>query len=288
MRLGEIILFLGIWSPFSGSVILSQEVADPSVLGESFSASAAASTAPHRLDAFVNWDYRHRQKLKGWRNTAILIRKTLAEWSRGPEVGETVENAGPTALRGFLTQLDSRRGDGGMHMVYLSAHQSPAGEWEFPDRQKIAWEQLLAGMSLDPDPRRIIILDACHAEAVPDEWRRKLVSRGFCLFASSPRELTFELIVNRRQPVWFEKRYPQELAWLEDHFGKKWLRKDSRLSFLGFVWLRAFLKTKTPPRTAKEWNLFLRTCEAEAEAFRRESSRRLSSTIRMLPPSDSG
>lgn len=282
------ILFLGIWSPFSGSVTLSQEVTGPSVFGENFATSALVPPEPFRLDAFVNWDYRHRQKLKGWRNTSILIRKTLAEWGRGPEAGDTVENGDPMELRGFLSQLDSHGAEGSAHVVYLSSHQSPAGEWEFPDRQKIAWEQLLAGVGLDPDPLRIIILDTCYAEAVPEEWRSQLVSRGFCLFASSPRELTFELMVNRRQPVWFDKRYPQELAWLESRFGKKWLRNDSRLSFLGFIWLRAYLKTKKPPKTTKEWSLFLRACEAEAEAFRRESSRRLSSTIRMRPPPDSG
>lgn len=285
MRIEVIILFLGIAGLFSGSALLSQEVADPSVPGENQGSPQAAGKAPYRLDAFVNWDYRHRPKLKGWRNTAILIRQILAEWNKGAVGGETVENGGPSGLQGFLGKLDSPKTGGAAHLIYLSSHQSPAGEWEFPNRQKIPWENLLADLSLPPDPHRIIILDVCHAAAVPDKWQRQLAPQGYSLLASSPQELTFELILNRRQPVWFKKRYPQEIAWLEQHFGEKWLRTDSRVSFLGFIWLRVFLKTQEAPRSGADWDRFLRRCEAEAVAFRNESSRKLSSTLQMTAPS---
>jgi hypothetical protein len=259
-------------------VVLSQEGPGPELLAEKANTPALRAAADFRFDAFVNWDYVpfYRNKLKGWKNASLLIRQTLAEWSGESVDGKIVENGGPEALRQFLAALKS---DGGFHLVYLASHQSPAGEWEFIDRQKIGWERLIDGLNLSPAPRRIVVWDACFAAAVPESWRSKLAAKGQILFASSAREPTFELILNRRQPVWFEKRFPREMAWIRDRFGEKWLRKDGRMSFLGFVWLQAFLETETPPQSPADWERFFRACEAKAASFRENANRKLSSNV---------
>src|SRR2546426_12842281 len=87
-----------------------------------------ASSISARLDSFVNWDYRHRKKLKGWQTTALVIQRTLSEWyPAGHSSALLVENQPPAGLPKFLSALPARR-DCNFSLVYLASHQSPAGE----------------------------------------------------------------------------------------------------------------------------------------------------------------
>src|ERR1043166_7968336 len=86
-----------------------------------------------RLDGFVNWDFRHRKQLKGWRTTALVIERTLSEWYPRSSAFLLRENQPPDELRKFLATLPTRR-DCALSLVYLASHQSPAGEWDFTQR----------------------------------------------------------------------------------------------------------------------------------------------------------
>ena len=98
------------------------------------------------------------------------------------------------------------------------------------------------------------------------------------LHACAAREPTFEVNIKGRQPVNFGKRFPQSTAWLKKSLGKWW---DGKLSFLGFTWAEAYVRTKSPPRTRDDWLRFLRRCEEAGRRYRTEVTRRLSSEVHL-------
>ena len=90
-----------------------------------------------RFDAFVNWKYRHRNDLKGWRNTSRIIERSLREWYPGRIASaRTVENGNTESLTRFLSTLPGA-GQQEWSIVYLAAHQSIKGEWDFTRRKSL-------------------------------------------------------------------------------------------------------------------------------------------------------
>jgi hypothetical protein len=233
------------------------------------------ASAPGRVgfDSLVQWDYRHRRKLGGWKHTAQAIRATLDAWSTSPSKARSLENIDTNATKAFIRSLPVASTDE-FRVVYLASHQSPRAFWDMPAEGLVPLETLLEGTARDP--RRLVVLDTCHASAAAGltGWTR---FAPLCLFACTGGEETKELDLTRRQPVDFARRYPQTVAWLRQHLGRSW---NGRLSFLGFVWVRAFQQTPRLPASRQEWQAFLHRCEVEAAAFR-AVNRRLASTVRM-------
>jgi len=243
-----------------------------------------ASRQTVAFDAFVNWDFKHRDNLSGWRSTATVMQRTLEIWFPGTRVHSVVENGSPEQLHAFLRALPGER-DCGLSVVYLASHQSPAGEWDFTQRRVVSWRQFLADSPSPAHPRRIIVTDACFAAALQNHsgWSRGF--RGLNLFAALATERTFELSIRNRQPVDMRRRYPALHGWLHTQLGREW---NGRLSFLGFVWGQAFLTFDHPPADAADWRQFFRHCERIAADFRQNANRRLSSTVTWSGPSEAG
>src|SRR5207244_8473112 len=81
------------------------------------------------FDAFVNWDFHHRQNLGAWKATAQVIQRTLDIWHLQGPTDSVAENGSPDELRQFLRVLP-RENSCDISLVYLASHQSRAGEWD--------------------------------------------------------------------------------------------------------------------------------------------------------------
>ncbi len=238
-------------------------------------ASAQPRTQSADLHSFVNWDFRHRKKLRGWRATETVILKTLEQSHAGRAAHTLVENGSPSSLRDFLRSLPTRA-ECGFSIVYLASHQSPDGEWDFMQRKLESLGTLAAEANIPPHPNRIVIVDACYAAALLDDsaWRRGMQSP--VLFAALASEETQELDFSTPQPLDLRKRYPAAAAWLDRNLGRKW---DGRLSFLGFVWVQTLVSSPAMPAGADGWLRFMKRCEQTASTFRREADERLASRV---------
>lgn len=228
---------------------------------------------------FVNWDFRHRRKLYGWKATAIAIQKTLNEWYPGRSTHTLVENGTSETLREFFHALPTRAGE--LSIVYLASHQSPEGEWDFVQKKLERMGPLAEESKIPRHPARIVIVDACYAAVLQRDpaWNRAWQS--LTVFASLATEVTQELDFRSPQPIDLRRRYPATAAWLNEHLGKSW---DGKLSFLGFVWVQTFVMSKIVPADQKGWSDFLRRCEETADEFRRNGSKRLASRVTIAAP----
>lgn len=228
---------------------------------------------------FVNWDYRHQRKLKGWRATAIAIQKILGEWYPGRSTHTLVENGTGGTLREFLHSLPTRS-DCDLSIVYLASHQSPEGDWDFVQKKLEPMGALAAESNVPRHPARIVIVDACYAAALQREpaWNRAWQSPT--LFASLATEVTQELDFHSPQPIDLRRRYPAAAGWLNERMGKSW---DGKLSFLGFVWVQTFVTSTSAPTDQKSWSEFLRRCEETAREFLRNGDKRLASRVTFSP-----
>jgi hypothetical protein len=231
------------------------------------------------LHAFVNWDFRHRRKLRGWRATAIAIQRTLEQCHPGRATHTLIENAPGAHLREFLHRLPTRT-DCDLSFVYLASHQSPEGGWDFVQKGLETLNTIATEARIPRHPGRFVILDACYAASVRNEpaWDREMHSAT--LFAASAVEDTQELDFSTPQPIDLRRRYPAAAAWLDAHMDKGW---NGRLSFLGFVWVQTFVTSKSPPADEKAWAEFFRRCERTAEEFRQSGDRRLASRVSFVP-----
>jgi hypothetical protein len=227
------------------------------------------------FDGFVNWKFHHRQKLKSWKTTALVIEQTLKFWYPQSTSCLLVENGSPGIFRRFLHFLP-REQSCDVSIVYLASHQSSAGEWDFTQKEVILLNSIIGETKIPTHSRRIVILDACFAAAVLRQapWRQKLAL--ISLLASSASEETPEVNFHSPQPVDFASRYPVAFAWLRDCLGKEW---DGKISFLGFIWVQSFLMVKDCPANMRDWIDFLHRCELSAKDFRENVDRESSSEI---------
>ena len=237
----------------------------------------APATAPLRVtfDRVLNVDYPGGKRLAGWDATGMVIEKTLAAWYPNLKVRQTLRNPSPEGVRRALACLPDA-GAAEVSVVYLASRQTPAGLWEFPQGGvRASWADLLGG-AVPRHPMRLVILDACHAAAVmrAPEWRGRLAPAA--LLAATQVERTYELDVTRRRPLDLVRRFPLAVSWLKTHMQAEW---DGKISFLGFVWLRAYLETDRAPASAADWAAFIRGCQHEADAFRTRHNRSLASTV---------
>jgi hypothetical protein len=238
-----------------------------------------------KFSAAVNWDFPRLEKLDAWKNTATVIQRSLGRWHAREVRGIRVENTDRQAFRAFFTQVE-KSGAGDWNFLYLASHQGRDGTWRFPRDEPQSWPQILAGMRTPANSARFVILDACFAEAADRPTLLEGLGAAGILFASSETEEIHEVNFRQRFPMDFSRRYPAEEQWLRNELGAGW---NGRVSFLGFVWLRAFLATPDAPENLEEWNRFFRRCETLAHDFREGRGAPLAATIRFhAPPGRTG
>lgn len=231
----------------------------------------------------VNWEFTRLEKLDAWRNTAVVLRKSLAQWYPPDVSGSTVENVDREALRTFFTRLSNSEA-GGWNIVYLASHQTRDGLWQFPHDREQSWPEILAGVHATPTIHRIVIVDACFAEAADGGILMRGTGAKGILFAALRSEAVHEINFRRRFPLDVARRFPAEARWLRDSLGADW---DGRVSFFGLIWLQAFLTTAHAPRNVEDWNDFFHRCETLGREFRNGRGETLATTVRFVtyPPS---
>ena len=233
--------------------------------------------------AAVSSDYGWGKSLIGWEATSLAVQATLAEWQPSPNLKPAlmVRNPSPAGLRRFLECLPGA-GSGKIQVIYLAAQHTRGGAWQFTGRGAgaVAWGELLQNAP-PAHPCRVVILDVCYAAAVVTQpaWTNQL-GVAATLLASGSDELTWELDFSNRQPVNLVVRFPAAHDWLKHHLPATW---DGRLSYLGLIWVQAFLQTPQPPQTVREWQIFFDRCVAESRRFQAEVCRQRASTIRRFP-----
>ena len=201
--------------------------------------------------SFVCWDYAQLPQLLAWKESSRLIGMTLAEAYPGLRPLAHEENGSPAQLTGFLRQLPDAPDR--IDLVYLAAHQSSAGQWVFPDRSVADWGTLTSDLPRLKKPHRIVLLDCCYATAASRyaDWTQKVAPA--CVYASPADQLTPDLFVFWRRPVDWAVLFPGATLWLHRHHVTD---SDERISFLGLVWLEAWAKETSPPRTMADWRDF--------------------------------
>ncbi|MDD5260847.1 MAG: hypothetical protein PHD76_03265 [Methylacidiphilales bacterium] len=229
--------------------------------------AAGQVVATGQLSAFVNWDYHHRKPLQGARSTALAIQATLNQWKGASAAPVMLENGTPEQMGSFLKNLPAGA------LVYLASHQSPVADWDFTQKKLVNLGELLPA-NVVPDKNRIVILDACFAESVGQLPGWKVFAPN-CLMAGKAGEETFELELFTRRPVEFEARYPEEVAWLKQRLPEKW---NGRITFLGLMWIRAFLQTPSAPKSMQDWRNFFGKIQTAAAEFRAKRASKLAST----------
>ncbi len=228
------------------------------------------------FDSIVNVGYKWRRPMHGWAATELIIERTLRQWYSRLEIRPKSRDLPLEDLKVALESLPSSD-QTDISIVYLASSQTRQGQWEFTrGTRRVSWPDLLGSINIRQHPRRIVLLDACHASGVMRSglWSDRLAPSSF--FASLEGERTYEL--NFRSPFRLDlpRRFPKANAWLRENMPADW---DGKTSFFGLIWLQAFLKTAHPPETQDDWKVFLRLCRKESEDFRITHSRRLSSTV---------
>jgi hypothetical protein len=193
-----------------------------------------------------------------------------------------VENLDRAGFRDFFTR-EAKALPAHWNFVYLASHQSAAGYWHFPHDTAQAWPEILAGAPLPGKPPQCLIVDACYAEAAASpELFQGTGSLGI-LYSASRTEVVHELNFHQRFPIDLTRRYAAEARWLDTTLGKAW---NGRVSFLGFVWLRAFLATGHAPQSAGDWHAFFHRCEDLAAEFRHGRGEGLATSVHFVARSE--
>ena len=231
----------------------------------------------------VNWDFTRLEKLDAWRNTAVVLRKSLAQWYPTDTSGSAIENGDHAAFRAFFARL-AKSEAGGWSIVYVASHQTRTGLWQFPFDREQSWPEILADAPGAPKTPRFVIVDACFAEVAGGDILMRGTGAKGVLFSALRSEIEHEINFRRRFPLDVARRFPAEAKWLRDSLGADW---DGRVSFFGLIWLRAFLTSSHPPRNVEDWNEFFHRCETLAREFRQGRGAALATTVRFVtqPPS---
>lgn len=230
--------------------------------------------SPAAYFSCVNWDYRHRNDLVGWKNTSHLIHASLKEWE-GDLGFHSIENVNVGGLGQFQEVVAGTKADG-LKMVYLASHQTPSGKFDFPDEMQAHWEEGFEGGLRNSGNPSILLLDVCYADVLPQSRMRGVLPFHFLLTASAPHQETYELRMFSRRPVDYRRRFPEEVKWMKNQLGPEW---RGRVSFLGFIWVRQYLRTPRRPRNQLEWGQFLDGMADESARFTRQRSGRFASAL---------
>ncbi len=232
----------------------------------------------------VSSSYGWGKSLRGWESTRLAIQTTLTAWQQSPASqpdGMAARDPSPTGLKQFLQHLPGPD-SGKIEIIYLAAKHTPTGAWQFTgkDSGAVTWNELLQ-IAPSSHPCRLVILDVCHAAAVIKfpVWTQKMGAAA-TLLASARDEVTWELDFTKRQPVDLPARFPAAAAWLRQHLPASW---DGRLSYLGLIWVQAFLQSPQPPQTLRQWQTFFARCEMESRKFQQVVGHKRASTISQFP-----
>lgn len=269
------------WAGRTKLVIVAWVAASLGTLGHAEPAvpPRPASRGTVEFAAAVNADFRRLPKLDAWQNTATVVRKTLTEWYPPQVRGFDVENGDHDALRGFFTRLGNAA-SADWSIVYLGSHQNMDGLWFFPHDSPQSWPEMLAGTTARIKPPRFVVIDACYAEAADSMVVMRGTGAAGVLYAANRTEVVHELNFHQRFPIDLTRQYAAEAKWLRETLGPKW---NGRISFLGFIWLRAHLTTRQAPENLGDWNAFFRLCENFAGEFRHGRGESLATTIHYVP-----
>lgn len=212
-------------------------------------AELAAASPALGYASFVCWKYPQLPQLRAWKETERIIATTLTEAYPALQKGPRQENGSPDQLKDFLRKLPD--GADQLTLVYLAAHQSPGGQWYFPDRSVVAWGSLMEELPNLKSPQRLVLLDCCYATSVNrwPGWSQKIAPA--CLFASPGNRPTPDLFVFWRRPVDWAVYFPGASHWLHQHHFDD---SDEQISFFGLVWLEAWTKGTPHPQNLGEWN----------------------------------
>ena len=246
--------------------------------------AAGYSQAPQEITSiidyhsFVNAGYTHLPKLRGWQTTRDLIGTTLGCGEAGRFTGEHREDGTPAQLAQFLAQLPSP-GKGHTQVIYLASQQASDGAWVFTDRSRAFWSDLIARVPKrsGEDGLRVVLLDSCYARKatmVPgwQEWA------SMTLCAASEREVTWEIDFSKRQPKDFRTRLPAVWDWLAHR------ARTPRASFLGVLWLDAWLTDPPLLSTPEAWRSFLEKLPASALRFKEKHGGEFASSPSLILP----
>ncbi|MEM6820939.1 MAG: hypothetical protein AAF558_03200 [Verrucomicrobiota bacterium] len=228
-----------------------------------------------RYFSYVNWKYNHRDPLVGWKVTSDLLEHSLRKWGIFLD-RESLENGNFQEFTAFQKRIQNEIGTS-PKLVYLASHQTAAGRFDFIDEQREHWTEGFLGRSPDP-ALTIVLLDVCHADVIPKYRYRKGIPFDLMLSAAAPQEETYEVRMFSKRGVDFQKRYPEEVAWMKRHLGSKW---EGQVSFLGFVWVHCYLQTREAPESALQWEAFFERMSDFSKEFATRRSRRLASQIRL-------
>jgi len=169
--------------------------------------------------SYVNWDYQHRNDLKGWKNSAKLIRASLQEWGYTIQ-GADIENTGANGLFQFQQTIVARK-SAGLKLIYLASHQTPSGRIDFPDENRELWSDRFDGHGKVFGNPSVLLLDVCHADVIPQVRMNGTIPFHYLLSAAAANEETYELRMFARRPVDFRRRYPAEVQWMKDQLGSE-------------------------------------------------------------------
>lgn len=273
LRHGAVVVLLAVAAQLTETVASEQHKVSP----------GQVQAADYFFADAISSDYGWGRSLRGWEATSLAIQETLAEWQSPLQMKPalTVRDPSPVELKQFLAQLPGADA-GNIQVIYLAAQHTRRGDWQFTGNgnTEVAWNDLL--QSTPPlHPFRVVILDICHAAVVATlpVWTEKMAA-ATTLLASGPDEYTWELDFSNRQPVDLPAQFPVATAWLKRHLPATW---DGRLSYLGLIWVQAFLQTPHPPQTTNDWQAFFGRCILESRSFQEEASRQRASTVSQFP-----
>jgi hypothetical protein len=247
-------------------------------------AEEPAAVAGFAFGSALSSSYGWGKALRGWESSCLAVQASLAEWQpprRMKPAWMTVRDPQVAELRHFLEQLPGPE-VGKIEVIYLGAQHTREGAWQLTGRgsRALGWGELLE-KAPRAHPCRIVILDVCHAAAVTGQplWAEKMGAAA-TLLASGADEVTWELDFTKRQPVDLATRFPAATAWLKGHLPATW---DRRLSYLGLIWVQAYLQTPEAPQTRREWQVFFGRCEAESRKFQQQIGRKRASSVSQFP-----
>ncbi len=218
--------------------------------------SAETSSAPLNYASAVCWKYEHLPHLRAWQETEKIILTALAEGVPQLHSLAREQNDSAEQLQEFFRKLPDS--DDSLTIIYLAAHQSPAGQWYFPDGTEHSWGSLIEGLAKLKSIHRLVLLDCCYAQsaALWPGWPDKIAPA--CLFAAPANRPTPDLLVFHRRPVDWATYFPKAVPWLKQHH---FSNSDERISFFGLVWLEAWLDQPATPQNLAGWKDLSQTME---------------------------